>query len=110
MKGFKLSGLRFENRKGRLLNTNALKPHYLNFYFFWYFCGSGRVVDIAIGYGLDGPGIDSWWERDFPHLSRPTLGPTRPSVKWVPSLSGGKERPGRDADLSPPSSAMVMKE
>jgi len=28
------------------------------------------------GYGLDGPGIESRWRRDFPHLSRPTLGPT----------------------------------
>jgi len=28
----------------------------------------------------------------------------------VPSPSGGKDRPGRDADPSPPSSAVVMKE
>ena len=31
--------------------------------------GSGSVVGIAIGYGLDGPGIESRWGRDFPHLS-----------------------------------------
>ena len=42
--------------------------------------------------------------RDFPHLSRPPLGPTQPPVRWVPSLPGVKERPGRDADPSPPSS------
>jgi hypothetical protein len=24
--------------------------------------------------GLDGPGIESMWGRDFPHPSRPTLG------------------------------------
>jgi hypothetical protein len=41
---------------------------------------------IATGYGLDGPGIES---RVFP---------------------GGKERPGRDSDPSPPSSAVVKKE
>ena len=35
--------------------------------------------------------------------------PTLPPVQWVPSLSRGKERPGRDADPSPPSSAVVMK-
>jgi len=29
-------------------------------------------------YGLDGPRIKSRWRRDFPHLSRPTLGPTQP--------------------------------
>jgi hypothetical protein len=43
---------------------------------------------------------------NFPHLSRPALGPTQPPVQWVPGLSRGKERPGRDADPSPPSSAV----
>jgi hypothetical protein len=35
---------------------------------------------LATGYGLDGPGIESRWGRDFPHLSRPALGPTQPPV------------------------------
>ena len=68
--------------------------------------GPGSSVGIATGYGLDGPGIESRWGREFPHLSRPALGPTQPPVQWVPSLSRGKERPGRDADPSPPSSAV----
>jgi len=72
--------------------------------------GPASVVGIATGYGLDGPGIESRWWRDFPHLSRPALGPTQPPVQWVLGLSRGKERPGRDADPSPPSSAVVMKE
>jgi hypothetical protein len=59
-------------------------------------CGPGSSVGIAIGYGLDGTGIKFRWGRDFPHLSRPTLGPTQPPVQWVP---------GRDAEPSPPSSA-----
>ena len=72
--------------------------------------GPGSLVDIATGFGLDGPGIESQWRRDFPHLSRPALGPTQPPVQWVPGLSpGGKERPGRDADPSPPSSVVVMR-
>ena len=34
--------------------------------------------------GLDGPGIESRWGRDFPHLSRPALRPTQ-------VFPGGKE-------------------
>ena len=30
------------------------------------YCGPGSVVGIANGYGLDGPGIESQWERHFP--------------------------------------------
>ena len=69
----------------------------------------GSSVSIVTGYGLDGPGIESRWRRDFPHLSRPALGPTQPHVQWVPDLSRGRERPERDADSSPPSSAVIMK-
>ena len=73
------------------------------------FSGRGSVGGIATGYGLDGLGIDSRCWRDFPHLSRPALRPTQPPVQAVPGLSRGKERPGRDADPSPPSIAVVMK-
>jgi hypothetical protein len=70
--------------------------------------GPGSSVCIATGYGLDGPGIESrWGGQDFPHLSRPALGPNQLPVQWVYRVfPGGKERPGRDADPSPPSSAV----
>jgi hypothetical protein len=71
--------------------------------------GTGSVVGIATGYGLDGPGIESRWRRDFPHVSTQALGPTQPPVQWVPGLSWGKGRPGREADPSPSSSAVGHK-
>ena len=51
--------------------------------------GAGNVVGIATGYGLDGPGIEFRWGRDFPYLSTPALGPTQPPIQWVPGLSRG---------------------
>jgi hypothetical protein len=71
--------------------------------------GRDSSVGIATAYGLDGTGIESRWGRDFPHLSRPALRPTQPPVQWVPGLSRGKVRTGRDADPSPPPSAEVKK-
>jgi hypothetical protein len=52
--------------------------------------GRDSSVGIATAYGLDGPGIESRWGRDFPHLSRPVLKPTQPPVQWVRGLSRGQ--------------------
>ena len=51
--------------------------------------GPGSSVGIATGYGLDDPGIESRWGRDFPYLSRPALGSTQSPVQWVPGLTRG---------------------
>jgi hypothetical protein len=69
--------------------------------------GRDSLVGTATGYGLDGPGIESRWGRDFPHPSRPVLGPTQPPIQWVPGLSRGVKRLGRGVDHRPPSSAEV---
>ena len=54
-----------------------------------YSVGRDSAVGIATRHGLDGPGIESRWGRDFLHPSRLALGPTQPPVQWVPGLSRG---------------------
>jgi len=59
-------------------------------------------VGIATHYGLDGPGIESQWRRDFYRPSRMALSLTQPPIQWVPAYSrGGVKRPGRDIDHPP---------
>jgi len=69
--------------------------------------GPGSVVSIATGYGLDGPAIESRWEARFsaPVQTWP-WGPPRLLYNEYRIFPGGKERPGRDADPSLPSSAV----
>ena len=62
-------------------------------------------VGIAIRYGLDGPEIVSRWGRDFPHPSRPDLGPT--PVQWIPGLIPEVKPPGRGVNQPPQPSAGV---
>jgi hypothetical protein len=69
--------------------------------------GRDSSVGIATRYGLDSPGIGSRCERDLPYPSRPALAPTKRPIQWVPGLSLGVKRPGRDVDHQPPSSAEV---
>jgi hypothetical protein len=62
---------------------------------------------IALGYGLDDRGYDSRQGLGifpFTTASRPSLGPTQPSIQrvpWAPSL--GVRRSVREADHTPPS-------
>jgi hypothetical protein len=56
--------------------------------------GRDSSVGKAIHCGLDGPGIESRCGRDFPHPSRPTLGPTQPPTQWVAGLFPGGEVAG----------------
>ena len=67
--------------------------------------GPGSSVSIATGYGLDGPGSNAGGGAEIFR----TWGPPSLLYSGYRVVPGGKERPGRDADPSPPSSAVVMK-
>jgi hypothetical protein len=53
---------------------------YWNYGWYKYCRGPVSSDGIATGYGLDCPGIETRWGRDFSHTSRPALGPTQPPV------------------------------
>ena len=69
-----------------------------------YNVGGVSSVGIATCHGLDGPGIEPRWGRDFPHPFRPTL--RLLYIGYCTSLPGVK-RPGRDFNHPPTSSAEV---
>jgi len=73
--------------------------------------GRDSSVGMATGYGLDGPGIECWLGGEI-FLTCPDRpwGPPSRHNNGYRVFSGGKERPGRDAGPSPPSSAVVKKE
>ena len=66
-----------------------MKLLYVDLEVLLYASGPGSVDGIVTAYGLDGPGIESWWGRDFLHLSRLALRSTQSPVQWVPGLSRG---------------------
>ena len=68
--------------------------------------GRDSSVGMATRYGLDGPGIESRWRRDFPHPSRPALGPTKPYNENRDSIPRVK-RPGRGFNHPQPYTAEV---
>jgi hypothetical protein len=70
-----------------------------------------QLSGILLVCGLDDGGFQSRQGLEiflFTTVSRPALGPTQASLKWVlGALSLGVKRPGCEADHSPPSNADV---
>jgi hypothetical protein len=72
------------------------------------------VVGISTRFRLDGPGIETQWRWDFPHLDNRPLRHIQLPVPWVQGLiprgkATGAKRPGRGVDHPPPSSAEVLR-
>ena len=72
--------------------------------------GRDSSVGIVTGYRLDGPGIDPGGGEIFRTCPDRPWGPPSLLYNGYRVFPGGKERLGRDADPSPSSSAVVMKE
>jgi hypothetical protein len=86
---------------------------YLSIYLFMvYLLTGGRdsSVGMAPGYGLDGPGIESGWERSLPHPSRPALGPPSVAYGEYRFPFPGVKRPGRCVDHPPHLAPRLNKE
>ena len=65
--------------------------------------GPGSSVVIATGYSLDGPGIESRWGGEiFRNCPDRSWGPPNLLYNGYRVFPEGKERPGRNADPSPP--------
>jgi len=61
-------------------------------------------------YGLGGTGIKFRLGRDFPHPSRPALGPTRSFVQWTPGRSRGLSGRGVVVTTHPHAAPRLKKE
>jgi len=72
--------------------------------------GRDSSVGIATCYGPDGPEIESGVGEVFRTSPDRPWGPPSLLCNGYRVFPGGKERPGRDAESSPPSSAVVKKE
>jgi hypothetical protein len=70
------------------------------------FVGRDSSVGITTRYGLEGPGMESRWRRDFSHSSRPPWGPPSLQNRYRVSFPEVKQQgPGVDHPL--PSSVEV---
>ena len=72
--------------------------------------GPGSSVSIATDYGLDFPGSNPGVDEIFRNCPYRPWGPPSLLYNGYRVFPGGKVRPGRAADHSPPSSAAVMEE
>jgi len=85
--------------------------YYLDIYFATLvLCGPGSSVGIVTDYELDDPGLNSGGGEIFRTLQGRPWGPPSLLYNGYRVFPGGKMRPERAADHSPPSSAAVMEE
>jgi hypothetical protein len=85
----------YHDSKFTYLDNKLMASSMANFTFTFatFYCdnkvGQESSGSIATCYGLGGLGIQSCWGQDFPHPSRPLLGPTQPPIQWASGFSWG---------------------
>jgi len=72
--------------------------------------GLGSSVGTATDYRLHSPGIEPQWGARFSAHPDWPWGPPSLLYNGYQVFPGGKERPGHEANHSPPSSAEVLEE
>jgi len=82
---------------------------YISYHIYYIGVDGDNAVGVATGNGLDCPGIESLWGRDFPHLSALVLGALPAFCTMVAGFfpGGGIKWPGRGLDHPPQYSAEV---
>ena len=90
-------------------NLHITEARFFSYRFLKFRVGRDGAVGIASGHGLDGPGIESLWGREFSHPSRLALWPTHPRVQWVWDLFPGDKAAGEWRSPLTPSSSEVKK-
>jgi hypothetical protein len=54
------------------------------------------LVRLVVSYSLDSPRLELQYEQEIffaPHLSRPALGSTQPTLQWIVGLSAACKAP-----------------
>ena len=87
-----------------------VKHTHIHTYIYIYICGPGSSVSIATELRAGRSGVESRWGRGIPPVQTGPGGPPSLLYNGYRVIPGGKVRPGRAADHSPPSSAAVMEE
>jgi hypothetical protein len=74
------------------------------------FVGRDSSVGLATRYGLDGPGIESWWRARFSALIRTGPGAHQASHTMGAGSFSGVKRPGHGVDHQPHLTQRLKKE
>jgi hypothetical protein len=66
---------------------NVIVYHVIDYTVYSRIASGGEGVGVAICYGLNGPGIESWWRARFcVPVQTASVPPPQPPIQWIPGL------------------------